>query len=104
MSQAQCTINTNEHGDIVVTFHGGTLTLNPGETLTISSEKTVFMSRERYEVLMAYYNWKSEGQEFSHDPRRPDVMAPPVNESFPITKRALRRLGANLRALLWKTM
>lgn len=106
MSQAQCQINTNEHGDIVVTFDGGVLTLHPGETLTISSQNTVFIPRERYEVLMAYYNWKSDGQEFSLDPRRPDVEAhvdgyPPLMRyaSFPHTKRAWTRLKKSFKGL-----
>ena len=97
MSQAQCQISTNEHGDIIVSFDGGVLTINPGETLTISSEKTAFLPRERYETLLAYYNWKS-GKEFSLDPRRPDVEAT-VSERFPHTKRALRRLSRNVRGL-----
>jgi hypothetical protein len=106
-TMTECQIKSNENGDLVITFSGSALVLDPGATITFSSEDTVFLPRKRYEVLMKYYDWRTDGATVEDPPFMRyglGIKAPRINESFPHTKRAWRRLKKNLWLLFWKTM
>lgn len=81
----KCNVDVN---DRTITFAFDELiTLNPGETISIGMDEFIIIDRKQFEVLMRYYDWRTDGAVLS------DVSLPPPQ---PATKQSFRVRAVNL--------